>query len=43
MTELESYKYSLEKENSKHVNDKDFDYIILLEKFIKRIEKNNNK
>ena len=38
MTELESLKYSLQKENNKNVNDKDFDYIILLEKSIKRIE-----
>jgi hypothetical protein len=41
MTELESLKYSLQKENNKNVNDKDFDYIILLEKFIKRIEHTN--
>lgn len=38
MKELQSYKYSLEKENSKHVNDRDFDYIILLEKKIKLLE-----
>jgi hypothetical protein len=38
LTELESLKYSLQKEESKHVNKKDWDYIILLEKCIKRIE-----
>jgi len=39
MTELKSLQQNLIKEESKHVNDKDFDYILLLEKFINRLKK----
>ncbi len=42
MTDLQAYKCNLQKENSKNVNDRDFDYIILLEKTIKRIEHRAN-
>ena len=35
LTSLEYYKQLLEKENNKHANDKDFDYIIMLERIIK--------
>lgn len=39
MTELESLQQDLIKEESKYVNDKDFDYILLLKKFINRLKK----
>lgn len=39
MGELVSLQNSLSKEDAKHVNDQDFDYILLLEKSIKRLLK----
>ena len=38
MTELGSLQQDLIKEESKQVNDKDFDYILLLKKFIDRLK-----
>jgi hypothetical protein len=38
MTELGSLQQDLIKEESKQVNDKDFDYILLLNKFIDRLK-----
>ena len=40
MGELVSLQKSLSEEDAKHVNDQDFDYILLLEKSIKRLLKN---
>lgn len=40
MNELVSLQKSLSKENAKNVNDQDFDYILLLEKSINRLQKN---
>lgn len=38
--ELESLQSSLAKEDAKNVNEQDFDYILLLEKSINRLQKN---
>jgi|TARA_R110000822_G_scaffold30400_1_gene88640 hypothetical protein len=40
MGELESLQSSLAKEDAKNVNEQDFDYILLLEKSINRLQKN---